>query len=136
MRLTTRPPNGIGLGQLAVEEDRLLDRVVARRGDDHERRAGILEQRADPAGALGEAVDHPAERAEEHRQVVQQVDAGEPLEQPEHHAGAAAEHPPADPAGRRNILIARPWKKPVSRLGASRKSSALRDGGVSSTSRS
>ena len=40
------------------------------------------------------------------------------------------------PAGRRKTLIARPWKNPVSLVGASRKSSALRDGGVSSTSRS
>ena len=88
-----------GVAQLAVEEDRLLDRVVARRGDDQERRRRVLEQRADAPGALGEAVDHPAERAEEHRQVVQQVDAGEPLEQPEHDAGAAAEEqPPTRPA--------------------------------------
>ena len=43
---------------------------------------------------------------------------------------------PPKPAGRRKTLTARPWKKPVSRSGASRKSSALRDGGVSSTSRS
>ena len=43
---------------------------------------------------------------------------------------------PPSPAGRRKIRIARPWKKPVRRPGASRKSSALRDGGVSSTSRS
>ena len=47
------------------------------------------------ARALREAVDHPAERAEEHRQVVQQVDAGEPLHQAEHDAGAAPEDPPA-----------------------------------------
>ena len=86
-----------GVGQLAVEEDRLLDGVVARRGDDHERRARVLEQRADAAGALGEAVDHPAERAEEDRQVVQQVDARQPLEQPEDDAGAAAQQPAADP---------------------------------------
>ena len=43
---------------------------------------------------------------------------------------------PPMPAGRRKRRIARPWKKCVSRPGASRKSSALRDGGVSSTSRS
>ena len=41
-----------------------------------------------------------------------------------------------NPAGRRKILSARPSRKPVSRSGASRKSRALREGGVSSTSRS
>ena len=53
--------------------------------------AGSVEQRADAPRALGEAVDHPAERAEEHRQVLQQVDAGDALEHREHDAGAAAE---------------------------------------------
>ncbi len=62
-----------------MEVDRLLDGIVARRGDDQERRRRVLEQRADALGALREAVDHPAERAEEHRQVVQQVDAGHAL---------------------------------------------------------
>ena len=80
-----------GVGELAVEEDRLLDRVVAGSGDDEERRGRVLEQRADSPRALREAVDHAAERAEEHRQVVQEVDAGEALHQPEHDAGAAAE---------------------------------------------
>ena len=85
------------LAQLAVEEDRLLDRVVLRRGDDQERRRRVLEQRADPLGALGEAVDQPAERAEEHRQVLEQVDARDPLQQREHHAGAAPDDLAADP---------------------------------------
>ena len=88
-----------GLAQLAVEEDRLLDRVVARRGDDQERRRGVLEQRADAPGALGEAVDHPAQRAEEDRQVAQQVDAGDPLQDAEDDAGAAAEDAPGEPGG-------------------------------------
>ena len=85
------------LGQLAVEEDRLLDRVVLGRGDDQERRRGVLEQRADALGALGEAVDQPAERAEEHRQVLEQVDAGHALEQREHDAGPAPDDLAADP---------------------------------------
>ena len=83
--------------ELAVEVDRLLRRVVARRGDDQERRRRILEQRADAVGALREAVDHPAERAEEHRQVLQQVDAGDALEQAEHHPRPAPEHLAAQP---------------------------------------
>ena len=70
------------LAQLAVEEDRLLDRVVARRRHDQERRRRVLEQRADALGPLGEAVDHPAQRAEEDRQVAQQVDAGDALQVP------------------------------------------------------
>ncbi len=79
------------VGQLAVEMDRLLGGVVPRRGHDQERRGGVLEQRADAVRALHEAVDHPAQRAEEHRQVLQQVDAGDALEQREHHPRAAAE---------------------------------------------
>ena len=77
------------LAQLAVEEDRLLDRVVARRGDDQERRARVREQRADAVGARDEAVDHAAERAEEDREVLEQVDAGDAAQQPERDAGAA-----------------------------------------------
>ena len=37
--------------------------------------ARVGEQRLDRRRALAEAVDEPAERAEEHRQVVEQVDA-------------------------------------------------------------
>ncbi len=87
------------LAQLVVEVDGLLARVVPRRGDDQERRRRVLEQRAHPVGALHEAVDHPAERAEEHRQVLEQVDAGDPLHQREHHPGAAPQHLPAEPGG-------------------------------------
>ena len=42
----------------------------------------------------------------------------------------------AKPPGARNTFRARPSRNPSSRVGASRKSSALRDGGVSSTIRS
>ena len=125
------------LAQLAVEVDRLLDRVVARGGDDQEGRRGVREQGADAPGALGEAVDHAAERAEERRQVAQQVDAGDALQDPEDDAGAAAEQlartgpPGAGTSGSRG-----PGRSSSAASGASRKSSALRDGGVSSTSTS
>ena len=57
-RLTIRPPNGMPrLAQLAVEEDRLLDRLALGRGDDEERRRRVGEQRLDALGALAEAVD-------------------------------------------------------------------------------
>ncbi len=79
------------LHQLAVEVDRLLDRVVLRRGHDQERRGGVLEQRADALGPLREAIDQPRQRAEEHRQILEQVDAGHALEQREDDAGAAAD---------------------------------------------
>ena len=88
-----------GLHQLAVEVDRLLDRVVLGRGDDQERRGRVLEQRADALGALREAVDQPGERAEEHRQVLEQVDAGHALEQREDDAGAAADDLAAEARG-------------------------------------
>ena len=79
-RLTIRPPKGMPrVAQLAAEEDRLLDRLALGRGDDEERRRRVGEQRLDALGALPEAVDEPAERAEEHAEVVEQVDAGQPL---------------------------------------------------------
>ena len=87
------------VAQLAMEVDRLLDRVVARGGDDQERRARVGEQRADALGAGDEAVDHPAERAEEDREVLEQVDAGDAPQQPERDARPAADDPAAEPGG-------------------------------------
>ena len=81
------------LAQLAVEEDRLLHRIVARRRHDQERRRRVLEQRADRPRPLGEAVDHPAQRAEEPAQIAQQVDARDLLHRLEDQAGAAPQQP-------------------------------------------
>ena len=75
--------------ELAPEERRLLDRLALRGGDEEEGGARVREQRVDRGGALLEAVDHATERAEEDRQVLEQVDARDPLEQREHHAGPA-----------------------------------------------
>ena len=49
------------------------------------------------AGALAEAADHAAERLEELGQVLEQVDAGDPPQDREHHRGAAAEDLHPDP---------------------------------------
>ena len=62
------------------------------------------EQRVDLAGALAEALDHPAEAAEELGQVREQVHAGGPLHRAEEHAAAAAEQLQAQHARPREQL--------------------------------
>ena len=79
------------LAQLAVEEDRLADRVGLGRGDDEELRRGVAEDRLDDGGSLAEAFDQAAERAEEQRDVAQEVDAGHALEDAEDDAAAASD---------------------------------------------
>ena len=98
-RLATTPANGSAAScRPLVEEGRLVERVLARRGDHHERAALVGEQRVDLAGPLAEALDHPAEAAEELRQVGEQVHAGGPLHRAEEHAAAAAEQLEAEHA--------------------------------------
>jgi hypothetical protein len=88
----------LGLAQPLVEEGRLVERVLAGRRDHHERAALVREQGVDLAGPLAEALHHPAEAAEELRQVGEQVHAGGALHRPEQHAAAAAEQlEPQDP---------------------------------------
>ncbi len=79
-----------GLAQLAAEEDRLGDRLALGRRHDEERRRVVGEQRLDAGRALLEAVHQAAQRAEEDRDVVHQVDAREALEDREDDARAAA----------------------------------------------
>jgi hypothetical protein len=79
------------LGELAAEEDRLLDRLALGRADDEERRRRVAEQRLDPLGALLEAVDQPAERAEEDAEVVEQVDARQLAQHRQHDPGPRAD---------------------------------------------
>ena len=55
-----------------MKEDRLGDRLALGRGDDQERRRRVTEQRLDRRRPLAEAVDQPAERAEQLRDVVEQ----------------------------------------------------------------
>ena len=79
--------------ELAPEVDRLLDRLALGRGDEEEHRPRVGEQLVDLDGTLLEPVDHPADGAEEHGQVLEQVHPGHPLEDPEHHSRAPAHHP-------------------------------------------
>ena len=90
-RLTTSPPNGIPASR-SLRWKKIASSTGSWRGAVTIRNvvAGSSSSAPTRRGALGEAVDHPAERAEEHRQVAQQVDAGDALQQPEHDAGAAA----------------------------------------------
>ena len=88
----------------------------------------------DTAGTFAEALDHARQRAEEARQFGEHVDprdAGEDREDQRGRRGRTARA--VSPPGARNTFSARPSRKPSRRPGASRKSSALRDGGVSST---
>ena len=98
---------------------------------------GVGEQLVDALGALLEAVDHAAEGVEELGQVGEQVEADDPLAARRARPRRRARRPcAASPVGFMNICSERPSMNWVSRLGASRKSSALRVGGVSRTSRS
>ena len=124
------------LDQLAVEVDRLVDRLPLRPADDQEAGVGVGEQAVDALGAGLEAVDHAAEGVEELGQVGEQVEADDLLQHP-----SATEAPrpatfAASPVGFMKTRSERPSMNWVRRFGASRKSSALRVGGVSRTSRS
>ena len=120
-----------------AEPDRLVDRLAGGRGDEHERRRVGAQQLLDLGGALAEVDRHVAEKLEEHRQVGDQVDPGDLAEATQQRHRAPAERAEARVrSGFRNAFNARPSRNELSRPGASRNSSALRDGGVSRTSRS
>ena len=104
-RLTTSPPNGIPASR-SLRWKKIASSTGSWRGAVTIRNvvAGSSSSAPTRRGALGEAVDHPAERAEERRQVAQQVDAGDPLQDAEddarcrgrgsgRDAGGAQEHP-------------------------------------------
>ena len=125
------------LAQLAVEEDRLLDRVVARRGDDQERRRRVLRaaRRRAAARSVKPSIIPPSARKNTDRSRSRSTPVTRcsslkttPGAAAEHRRepGRAQEH--ADRAALEEARSAAP--------GASRKSSALRDGGVSRTSTS
>ena len=86
------------------------------------------------AAAIAEPVDHSRERPKEAGQLAEHVHTGDAREDREHERCARART--RGQSGRRalrNTCRALPSRKPSSRFGASRKSSALREGGVSST---
>jgi hypothetical protein len=86
-----RPPNGIAASR-SLPRKKIASSTGSRWGEVTMRNvvAGSAEQRLDARGALGEAVHHAAERAEEDGQVLEQVDAGDALEHREDDARAAA----------------------------------------------
>ena len=139
-RLTMIPPNGIPrLAQPAVEEDRLLDRLALGARDEQERRAGVA-----PAACLTPAARsrnpsiRPLERAEERRE--RSSSRSTPVtrcrtRERRRPCPGRCTRPPS-PVGARNDLQRAAVEEAVRRSGASRKSSALRDGGVSSTTTS
>src|SRR5919201_3774907 len=83
-----------------MEEDRLLHGLALGRRDDEKRRRRVGQQRLDALRALLEALDEPAQRAEEDAQVLEQIDAGQALEHREHDARPAPDDPGGQ-AGRR-----------------------------------
>ena len=94
------PAEGHARGlELAPEVDGLLDRLALGRGDEEEHGLRIGQEPVDLDRALLEPVDHPADGAEEHREVLEEVDAGHPLEHPEYHPGAPAHHPGGEAGG-------------------------------------
>ena len=82
----------VGLHQLAVEVNRLRDRLPLGRTDHEEARLGIREQLAHPLGPLAKAADHAAEGLEELREVLQDLDARDAPKHREHHRRAPPEH--------------------------------------------
>ena len=142
-RLSTSPASGIRSRGEPLDEVRgLAQRVRLGRGDHQERRPRRLEQLVGRVGALAEAAEHGVERGDEGLHVLEDLRA----QQLGEHAGDAA-RPPADDhsqvgaaaglRGRRtSIRMSRPSRNEPSRAGASRKSSADRLGGVSTTMRS
>ncbi len=124
------------LGQLAGEVDGLVDRVGPGRGHQDEGGGRLDQQLAHPGGPVAEALLHPLEGLEEGDRVADDVGPAT-LEMVRSSAWAAT------PMNRRpaRVGVIRAWKirfsrKWVSRRGASRKSRALRDGGVSTTTTS
>ena len=98
MRLTTRPPNGIPASR-SLRWKKIASSTGSWRGDVTIRNVVPGSESSAPtrSRAGGEAVDHPAERAEEDGEVLEQVDAGDAPQQPEGDAGARAEDAAAEP---------------------------------------
>ena len=137
-RFTITPPKGRSSSRRRLA-NHSASRIEASRGEVTSR--NVVRLSPSSASTCRARSEKPsvmlAEGVEEVRQVAQQVHAGGPLHDREQHPGAAC------PSAPRPILLEL-WKKRSeresmkrdSRRGASRKSSALRLGGVSSTSRS
>ncbi len=103
-RLTISAPKGrLIRDERRVQEDRLAGRLALWCGDDQERARGVSQQLFDSAGALAKAVDEPRQRAEEDRQIAEQIDAADapqggeqqtasPSEEASRHAAGRQEH--------------------------------------------
>ena len=93
--------------ELAPEEDRLVDGLALRGRHQEEDRLGVGQQGVDLLGALLESVDEPAERAEEHREILQEVHSRDALEHGEHDARPATDDAGGE-AGRAQEDLERP----------------------------
>ena len=116
---------------------RLLDRVVPRRGDEHEPgRAGERRSAVTSSARLAEAGLHPGERLEEGDGVGEHVGPDDPADRPQDGWAATLRTCSPPRVGSISSLNSGWSRKRASTPGASRKSSALRLGGVSTTTRS
>ena len=109
--------------------------------DQDETAARIAQQALDLARARAEAREQLLEGEQELRDRAQELEPGHPLERAQHELAsrrgtAAGWRGPPPPPGAARSLMNCPSRKPESRRGASRKSSAWAAGGVSSTTRS
>ena len=103
--MTTRPPNGIPASR-SLRWKKIASSTGSWRGEVTIRNvvAGSASSAPTRSARATNAVDHAAERAEEHRQVLQQVDAGHAPQQPERHARAAADDAAPEPGGAQEDL--------------------------------
>ena len=124
------------------EVGRLAQRVALGRGHHEERRVGGLQQRVGVLGPLAEPAEHRVDRrrrrsarrrAPGRRSPCVSTPVNIPKPADEHLEARRGRRPSAGAASRR---MKRPSRNDPSRRGASRKSSADRDGGVSTTMRS
>ena len=133
-RLTISSPTDIPARQALGQVSRLPSRLGLGRGDDQEAVWGASSSASTPSVRSRKPSMTPDSERKK-RGSRQHVNAGDAGEDREHERGSAPEHAGRSPPGARNTCRARPSRKPSMRPGASRKSSALRDGGVRGRSR-
>ena len=110
--------------------------VSSRGRHDHERGLGRSNQGNDVVGSLAESGLHAREGLEERHRVGEDVGADDPADRSQDRLRGGADHPQAAPGGQHQQLEEPMVEEPDNTPGASRKSRALRLGGVSTTTRS
>ena len=133
-RLTTSPPNGIPASR-SLSRKKIASATGSRSGEVTIRNvvAGSASSALTPAARSRKPSNTAASAA---KKTFRSFSRSTPVRRPRTLKTTDVPRPTtraASPVGASRTRSARPSRKPVSRSGASRKSSALRDGGVSST---